>query len=91
MTFHVTIGLRTYRFDSLKTLLAKASPQRSGDQLAGVAAATEEERVAAQMTLAGVPLRTIAPGVCPLAAAHDGLSHDGWASDLRYVRDNLGH
>jgi ethanolamine ammonia-lyase large subunit len=48
MTFHETIGLRTYRFDSLKTLLAKASPQRSGDQLAGVAAATEEERAAAQ-------------------------------------------
>jgi ethanolamine ammonia-lyase large subunit len=48
MTFHETIGLRIYRFDSLKTLLAKASPQRSGDQLAGVAAATEEERAAAQ-------------------------------------------
>jgi ethanolamine ammonia-lyase large subunit len=58
MTFHETIGLRTYRFDSLKTLLAKASPLRSGDQLAGVAAATEEERAAAKMALASVPLRT---------------------------------
>jgi len=40
----------------LKTLLAKASPLRSGDQLAGVAAASYEERVAAQMTLADLPL-----------------------------------
>lgn len=41
---------------TLKELLAKASPLRSGDVLAGVAAATEEERVLAQMELAGVPL-----------------------------------
>ena len=41
---------------TLKDLLAKASPLRSGDVLAGVAAATEEERVLAQMELAGVPL-----------------------------------
>lgn len=41
---------------TLKEVLAKASPLRSGDVLAGVAAATEEERVLAQMELAGVPL-----------------------------------
>jgi ethanolamine ammonia-lyase large subunit len=58
MSYNETIGLRTYRFDDLKTLLAKASPQRSGDQLAGVTADTEEERVAAKMALAQVPLRT---------------------------------
>lgn len=44
---------------TLKELLAKASPLRSGDVLAGVAAATEEERVLAQMELAGVPLARI--------------------------------
>ena len=38
-------------------LLAKASPARSGDALAGVAAESDEERVAAQMALADVPLR----------------------------------
>ncbi|HEY4353819.1 MAG TPA: ethanolamine ammonia-lyase subunit EutB, partial [Paraburkholderia sp.] len=58
MSYTETIGARTYRFADLKTLLAKASPLRSGDQLAGVAAASEEERVAARMALAGVPLRT---------------------------------
>ena len=58
MSYNETIGHRTYRFDDLKTLLARATPQRSGDQLAGVAAATEEERVAAKMALAQVPLRT---------------------------------
>src|SRR5215475_661132 len=41
----------------LKTLLAKASPARSGDELAGVAAASAEERVRAQMKLADVPLK----------------------------------
>ena len=50
------IGHRTYSFDSLKCLLAKASPERSGDQLAGVSASSREERIAAQMTLADLPL-----------------------------------
>jgi ethanolamine ammonia-lyase large subunit len=58
MSYTETIGARTYRFGDLKALLAKASPLRSGDQLAGVCAATEEERVAAKMALAQVPLRT---------------------------------
>lgn len=51
---------------TLKELLAKASPLRSGDVLAGVAAATEEERVLAQMELAEVPLeRFLAEHVVP--------------------------
>jgi len=45
-----------YRFDSLKQLLAKASPARSGDYLAGLAASNDGERVAAQMALANLPL-----------------------------------
>ncbi len=52
------IGTRSYQFDNLRTLLAKASPLRSGDMLAGVAAADAQERVAAQMALADVPLAT---------------------------------
>jgi ethanolamine ammonia-lyase large subunit len=53
-----TVGATTYRFDDLGSLLAKASPARSGDRLAGIAAASAEERVAAQMTLAALPLDT---------------------------------
>jgi ethanolamine ammonia-lyase large subunit len=53
-----TAGLTRYRFDDLKTLLAKATPARSGDELAGIAAATAQERVAAQMALADLPLST---------------------------------
>ncbi len=53
-----TLGGRTYQFDDLKTLLAKATPERSGDQLAGLAAESAEERVAAQLCLADVPLTT---------------------------------
>ena len=53
-----TIASQTFRFANLRELLAKASPARSGDFLAGVAAADDEERVAAQMALADVPLKT---------------------------------
>ncbi len=52
MAYQHTVGHRSYQFDSLKILLAKASPRRSGDELAGVAAADATERVAAQMALA---------------------------------------
>jgi ethanolamine ammonia-lyase large subunit len=46
-----------HQFRDLKTLLAKATPGRSGDELAGIAAANDEERVTAQMALSDVPLR----------------------------------
>ena len=55
--YHHTVGTQRYRFDGLKTLLARATPERSGDHLAGVAAGSAEERAAAQMALAEVPLR----------------------------------
>lgn len=58
MSFHCTIQQHTYRFHTLAELLAKATPLRSGDVLAGLAAATYEERVAAQTALADVPLHT---------------------------------
>jgi len=53
-----TLGGRSYSFADLKSLLAKATPERSGDQLAGLAAASAEERVAAQLCLADLPLQT---------------------------------
>ena len=56
MSYSFTIGGFTYRFSDLKELLAKASPLRSGDGLARLAAETYEERVAAQMALADLPL-----------------------------------
>lgn len=56
MSYRHTIGSQTYLFDNLKEVLAKASPLRSGDEAAGIAAGSNEERVAAQMTLANLPL-----------------------------------
>ena len=56
--YRTTLGTRSYVFDDLRTLLAKATPLRSGDQLAGLAAETGEERVAAQYALADLPLDT---------------------------------
>ncbi|MFH7809653.1 MULTISPECIES: ethanolamine ammonia-lyase subunit EutB [unclassified Acinetobacter] len=57
MAYKTLIGHQHYVFNDLKTLMAKATPLRSGDQLAGVAAEHATERVAAQMALAEVPLK----------------------------------
>ncbi|BDA77515.1 ethanolamine ammonia lyase large subunit [Leptospira kobayashii] len=54
--FRSSIGTFQFQFADLKTLLAKATPLRSGDQLAGVAAESGRERVAAQFCLADLPL-----------------------------------
>ena len=51
------VGGRHHTFGSLRELMAKASPHRSGDQLAGLAADSDEERVAAQCCLSEVPLK----------------------------------
>jgi ethanolamine ammonia-lyase large subunit len=59
MSYRTTLGTAVYEFADLKTLMAKASPARSGDYLAGIAAATYEERMAAKMALAEVPLKAI--------------------------------
>jgi len=58
MPYKYTVHNITYQFDDLKNLLAKATPFRSGDLLAGIAAKTYEERIAAQMCLADVPLKS---------------------------------
>ncbi|WDJ99906.1 ethanolamine ammonia-lyase subunit EutB [Xanthomonas campestris pv. incanae] len=55
--FAFSAGGERFRFADLKDLLAKATPARSGDQLAGLAAHSELQRVAAQMALAELPLR----------------------------------
>ncbi|HAX22789.1 MAG TPA: ethanolamine ammonia lyase large subunit [Hydrogenophaga sp.] len=57
MNLSATLGLQTFRFGSLREVMAKATPLRSGDCLAGLAAATEQERVAARWVLADVPLQ----------------------------------
>jgi ethanolamine ammonia-lyase large subunit len=58
MNFATVIKGTRYVFPDLKCLLAKASPFRSGDCLAGVAATSAAERVAAQMALADVPVKS---------------------------------
>jgi ethanolamine ammonia-lyase large subunit len=55
-TYRITLRNNSYTFGDLKDLLAKATPLRSGDQLAGLAATSAKERVAAQMVLADLPL-----------------------------------
>ncbi|CAI2463924.1 ethanolamine ammonia-lyase subunit EutB [Serratia liquefaciens] len=56
--YQATLSRRSYRFSDLRQLLAKASPARSGDYLAEVAADSAEERMAARIALADVPLKT---------------------------------
>ncbi|MDO6839661.1 ethanolamine ammonia-lyase subunit EutB [Paraglaciecola chathamensis] len=53
-----TVGSCTYQFENLAQLMAKATPARSGDRLAGLIAQSAEERAVAQLTLAEVPLTT---------------------------------
>ena len=57
MAYRHTIAATTYVFESLRDLLAKATPPRSGDRLAGIAAQTSEQMIAARMALADVPLK----------------------------------
>lgn len=56
--YSYTLGTHTYKFDNLAQLMAKATPQRSGDRLPGVIAQSAQERAVAQMALADVPLKT---------------------------------
>ncbi|NNH71309.1 ethanolamine ammonia-lyase subunit EutB [Nocardia uniformis] len=56
--YHQQIGGTTHCFDGLVELMAKATPRRSGDELAGCAAHSDAERAAAQWRLAEVPLTT---------------------------------
>jgi ethanolamine ammonia-lyase large subunit len=56
MAYRSTVAATVHVFDDLKTLLAKASPARSGDSLAGVAAHSDVERMAARLALADLPL-----------------------------------
>src|SRR6195256_4974735 len=57
MIYRHAIGAHSYIFDGLRDLLAQATPPRSGDRLAGVAAETAQEMIAARIALADVPLR----------------------------------
>ena len=56
MVYRRALGTTTYVFDNLRDLLAKATPPRSGDRLAGIAADSAEQMVAARIALADVPL-----------------------------------
>ena len=84
MAYSYSIRNINYRFDDLKDLLAKASPPRSGDYLAGIAATTAVERMAARMCLADLPLSIfLSEAVIPYEAdevtrliidRHDGVA-----------------
>jgi ethanolamine ammonia-lyase large subunit len=64
-----SVGGTRYAFPDLRTLMARATPHRSGDVLAGVAAGSMAERVAAQMALADLPLTTfLSEAVVPYEA-----------------------
>jgi ethanolamine ammonia-lyase large subunit len=62
MAFRHSVGSTTWVFEDLRTLMAKASPKRSGDALAGLAAGSAEEGVAARMALADTPLAAFLAG-----------------------------
>src|SRR6201747_2435881 len=57
MIYRHAIDATSYAFDDLRDLLAKATPPRSGDRLAGIAADSAEQMIAARIALADVPLK----------------------------------
>jgi ethanolamine ammonia-lyase large subunit len=57
MSYSHTVNAQRHTFVDLRDLMARATPMRSGDRLAGVAAGSAAARIAAQMALADVPLR----------------------------------
>src|SRR5260370_11876309 len=57
MVYRHTIDATTYVFENLRDLLAKATPPRSGDSLAGIAADSTEQMIGARIALADVPLK----------------------------------
>ena len=57
MSWHTDLAGTRFTFEDLPTLLARASPRRSGDELAGLAARSDAERVAARYAIADLPLR----------------------------------
>src|SRR6476469_9525855 len=57
MVYRHTIDATSYAFEDLRDLLAKATPPRSGDRLAGIAADSAEQMIAARIALADVPLK----------------------------------
>ena len=84
MAYRASLGGQVYHFNSLADLLAKASPARSGDQLAGIAAQTTQQRIAACLALADLPLATFLQQVV-VPYEHDDItrliidSHDAAA------------
>jgi ethanolamine ammonia-lyase large subunit len=57
MVYRQTVDATAYVFDDLRDLLARATPPRSGDRLAGIAADSAAQMIAARMALADVPLK----------------------------------
>lgn len=92
----VTLGKGTWSFPDLKTVMAKATPLRSGDELARVTAHSAEERVAAKLVLSEVPLADFL--AYPLAPYEDDEvtrqivdSNDAQAFSLLKNKINLLH
>jgi len=88
---HTVRGVR-HSFTDLRQVLAWATPARSGDELAGIAAPSAEQRAIAQMTLAEVPLSVFAE---ELVVAHESdavsrLIVEAYAANAEAMRDVTG-
>ncbi|WP_020157208.1 ethanolamine ammonia-lyase subunit EutB [Methylobacter marinus] len=73
MNYSTTVHAKNFNFRNLRTLMAKASPRRAADELAGLAADSDLERAVAQRLLAEVPLKTFIEEPL-IAPEHDEVS-----------------
>lgn len=73
MAYQHTIGGERWQFSDLREVMAKATPLRSGDALAGVAATSAVERMAARLCLADIPLsRFLSEALIPYESDEGG-------------------
>src|SRR5438132_2400151 len=88
MPYHTTVRHERFAFADLREVFAKANEEKSGDQLAGIAARSERERVAAKLVLADVRLQDIVdqPLVDP---EHDEVTRLLWDSLDRDVLQEI--
>ena len=91
MVYRHAIDATIYAFDGLRDLLAKATPPRSGDRLAGVAAESAEQMVAARMALSDVPLGQFLGQRSLWAITNQLKRNPGFISQLACRLDDVSH
>ena len=80
MRYRTTLDSQVFAFDDLKQVMAFASPARSGDYLAGIGAATAQQRMAARHVLAQTPLQQYGFSATTVLACGATTKRGSWST-----------